>query len=79
MPQVFVFKKKKWYKAETNGLKMIKFGANCLKMVAMCRSCCDQDIKKKNKKKNKENVLIWSYKQRNGNNTQSVCFRKKVI
>ena len=34
MPQVFVFEKK-LYKVETYGSKMIKFGAKCLKMVAM--------------------------------------------
>ena len=45
MSQVFVFEKK-LYKTETNGPKMIKFGANCLKMVAMCRPRCDPDIKK---------------------------------
>ena len=43
MHEVFVFEKK-LYKAETNGPKMIKFGAKCRKMVAMRRSCCDQDI-----------------------------------
>ena len=43
MPQVFVFEKK-LYEAETNGSKIIKFGANCLKMVAMRLSRCDQDI-----------------------------------
>ena len=48
MPQVFVFEKK-LYEAETNGSKIIKFGANCLKMVAMCRSRCDQGIGKRRK------------------------------
>ena len=48
MPQVFVFEKK-LYKAETNGSKMIKFGAKGLKMVAMRRSRCDQDIRKRRK------------------------------
>ena len=48
MPQVFVFEKK-LNKAETNGSKMIKFGAKCLKMVAMRRSRCDQDITKRRK------------------------------
>ena len=43
MHQVFVFEKK-LHKAETNGSKMIKFGAKCLKMVAMRRSRCDKDI-----------------------------------
>ena len=49
---------KNWYKAKTNGSKMIKFGAKCLKMIAMRRSCCDQGIK------NEEIVLIWSYRHR---------------
>ena len=48
MPQVLVFEKK-LYKAETNGQKIIKFGANCLKMVAMSRSRCDQGIKERRK------------------------------
>ena len=48
MPQVFVFEKK-LYKAETNGSKMIKVGAKCLKMVAMRRSRCDQGIRKRRK------------------------------
>ena len=46
MPQDFVFEKT-LYKAETNGSKMIKFGAKCLEMTAMRRPHCDQDIKKK--------------------------------
>ena len=48
MPQVFVFEKK-LYKAETNSSKMIKFGANCLKMVEMRRSRYDQGIRKQRK------------------------------
>ena len=48
MPQVFVFEKK-LYKAETNGSKMIKFGAKYLKMVAMRRSRYDQGIRKRRK------------------------------
>ena len=43
MPQVFVFEKK-LNKAETNGSKMIKFGAKSLEMTAMRRSHFDQDI-----------------------------------
>ena len=47
MPRVFVFEKRKSFKAGTNGSKMIKFSANCLKIVAMCRSRCDQGISKR--------------------------------
>ena len=42
-----------WYKAETNGSKMIKFGAYYLKMGAMCRLYTETKAKE-----NKENILI---------------------
>ena len=70
MPQVFVFEKK-LCTAETNGSKMIKFGPNQLKMVAMCRSRCDQGITKRRK------CLIRSDRKRNGYDAPSVLFRKK--
>ena len=35
MPQALVFEKM-WYKAETNGSKIIKFGPNHPKMGTMC-------------------------------------------
>ena len=69
MPQGLVFEKKMWYKAETNGSKMIKFGANHPRIGAMCHLLCDSGIRK---------YFDKSYRHLNGDDAQKFLWAQSA-